>query len=87
MSRALPDEAAKESNLPSVGLPRPAGFEDQMGHQTPAAPWLRVTPPLCRAPTEHAESSPPRPRELPVIQTPALAAAPGMGGKELPVIQ
>jgi hypothetical protein len=23
--------AAKESNLPSVGLPRPAGFEDQMG--------------------------------------------------------
>jgi ATP-binding protein involved in chromosome partitioning len=27
------------------------------------------------------------PRELPVIQTPALAAAPGMGGKELPVIQ
>ena len=31
--------AAKESNLPSVGLPRPAGFEDQMGHQTPAAPF------------------------------------------------
>src|SRR4051812_37564167 len=30
--------AAKESNLPSVGLPRPAGFEDRMGHQTPAAP-------------------------------------------------
>jgi ATP-binding protein involved in chromosome partitioning len=27
------------------------------------------------------------PRELPVIQTPALAAAPGFGGKELPVIQ
>jgi ATP-binding protein involved in chromosome partitioning len=27
------------------------------------------------------------PQELPVIQTPALAAAPGMGGKELPVIQ
>ena len=32
------DEAAKESNLPSDGLHRPAGFEDQMGHQTPAAP-------------------------------------------------
>src|SRR3989440_6642484 len=30
--------AAKESNLPSGGLPRPAGFEDRMGHQTPAAP-------------------------------------------------
>jgi ATP-binding protein involved in chromosome partitioning len=27
------------------------------------------------------------PQELPVIQAPALAAAPGMGGKELPVIQ
>jgi ATP-binding protein involved in chromosome partitioning len=27
------------------------------------------------------------PQELPLIQTPALAAAPGMGGKELPVIQ
>jgi rhodanese-related sulfurtransferase len=32
------DEAAKESNLPSGGLHRPAGFEGQMGHQTPAAP-------------------------------------------------
>jgi ATP-binding protein involved in chromosome partitioning len=27
------------------------------------------------------------PQELPVIQAPAIAAAPGMGGKELPVIQ
>jgi ATP-binding protein involved in chromosome partitioning len=27
------------------------------------------------------------PQELPVIQAPAVAAAPGMGGKELPVIQ
>ena len=27
------------------------------------------------------------PRELPVVQTPAMAAAPGFGGKELPVIQ
>jgi ATP-binding protein involved in chromosome partitioning len=27
------------------------------------------------------------PQDLPVIQAPALAAAPGMGGKELPVIQ
>lgn len=31
-------DAAKESNLPSGGLPRPAGFEDRMGHQAPAAP-------------------------------------------------
>jgi rhodanese-related sulfurtransferase len=31
-------EAAKESNLPSGGLHRPAGFEGQMGHQTLAAP-------------------------------------------------
>jgi ATP-binding protein involved in chromosome partitioning len=27
------------------------------------------------------------PQELPVVQAPAIAAAPGMGGKELPVIQ
>jgi ATP-binding protein involved in chromosome partitioning len=27
------------------------------------------------------------PQELPIVQMPALAAAPGMGGKELPVIQ
>jgi hypothetical protein len=30
--------AAMESNHPSVGLPRPAGFEGRMGHQTRAAP-------------------------------------------------
>jgi hypothetical protein len=33
--------AAKESNLPTRGLHGPAGFEDRMGHQTPAAP-LRI---------------------------------------------
>jgi ATP-binding protein involved in chromosome partitioning len=27
------------------------------------------------------------PQELPVVQAPAMAAAPGFGGKELPVIQ
>jgi hypothetical protein len=32
------DDAAKESNLPSRGLPDPAGFEDRMGHQARAAP-------------------------------------------------
>ena len=31
-------DAAKESNLPSVGSPRPASFEDRMGHQARAAP-------------------------------------------------
>src|SRR3954454_14098949 len=30
--------AAMESNHPTGGLLRPAGFEDRMGHQTPAAP-------------------------------------------------
>jgi hypothetical protein len=30
--------AAKESNLPTAGLRRPAGFEDRIGHQTAAAP-------------------------------------------------
>jgi hypothetical protein len=30
--------AAKESNLPSGGLLRPAGFEDRMGHQAHATP-------------------------------------------------
>ncbi len=33
-----------ESNHPGVGLPPPAGFEDRMGHQTPAAPRASVTP-------------------------------------------
>ena len=33
-----------ESNHPGVGLPPPAGFEDRMGHQTPAAPALSVAP-------------------------------------------
>jgi hypothetical protein len=31
--------AAQESNLPTVGLPRPAGFEDRMGHRARATPW------------------------------------------------
>jgi hypothetical protein len=33
-----------ESNHPGVGLPPPAGFEDRMGHQTPAAPASRLSP-------------------------------------------
>src|SRR5207244_3631685 len=36
------DGAAKESNLPSEGLPRRHGFEDRMGHQTRAAPWASL---------------------------------------------
>ena len=35
---ALPDEAAQESNLPSDGLRRPAGFEDRIPHQGAATP-------------------------------------------------
>ena len=35
------NDAAKESNLPSRGLPGPASFEDWMGHQARAAPvWM-----------------------------------------------
>jgi hypothetical protein len=34
----MDDEAAQESNLPSDGLRRPAGFEDRIGHQAGAAP-------------------------------------------------
>jgi hypothetical protein len=34
--------AAKESNLPSGGLLRPAGFEDRMGHQAHATPGLML---------------------------------------------
>src|SRR3954452_1892384 len=34
--------AAMESNHPTGGLLRPAGFEDRMGHQTPAAPVRRL---------------------------------------------
>ena len=43
------DGAAKESNLPSEGLPRRHGFEDRMGHQTRAAPWASL-----RLGTSHA---------------------------------
>jgi hypothetical protein len=39
-SRTHLSDAAKESNLPSEGLPRPAGFEDRMGHQARAAPLV-----------------------------------------------
>src|SRR5581483_7047038 len=35
-------DAAKESNLPSRGLPGPASFEDWMGHQARAAPAFRL---------------------------------------------
>src|SRR3954454_4393965 len=36
------NEAAQESNLPTDGLHRPAGFEDRMGHRAPAAPRRAV---------------------------------------------
>jgi hypothetical protein len=38
-------EAAQESNLPTDGLHRPAGFEDRMGHRAPAAPRRAVYDP------------------------------------------
>jgi hypothetical protein len=40
--RLVSDDAAKESNLPSRGLPGPASFEDWMGHQARAAPPVIV---------------------------------------------
>ncbi len=43
------DDAAKESNLPSRGLPGPASFEDWMGHQARAAPRRMVVLDLVRA--------------------------------------
>ena len=36
--RKRSSEAAQESNLPSDGLRRPAGFEDRIGHQAGATP-------------------------------------------------
>jgi hypothetical protein len=39
---SISDDAAKESNLPSRGLPGPASFEDRMGHQARAAPPVIV---------------------------------------------
>ena len=39
LAEVVGDEAAQESNLPTGGLHRPAGFEDRMGHRAPAAPW------------------------------------------------
>jgi Transposase, Mutator family len=47
-------EAAKESNLPSGGLHRPAGFEGQMGHQTPAAPFAALSLVAARPPEDVA---------------------------------
>jgi hypothetical protein len=44
------DDAAKESNLPSRGLPGPASFEDWMGHQARAAPAVRLRSGTTRPP-------------------------------------
>jgi hypothetical protein len=40
--RVATHDAAKESNLPSRGMPGPASFEDWMGHQARAAPDLML---------------------------------------------
>jgi hypothetical protein len=56
-------DAAKESNLPSRGLPGPAGFEDRMGHQARAAPWMMLAAlvtgenPACCADSGHLRSA------------------------------
>src|SRR3954451_4745469 len=55
--------AAKESNLPTRGLHGPAGFEDRMGHQTPAAPRWNLDPRGRRPEMERAaRRRPVRPR-------------------------
>ena len=59
--------AAMESNHPSVGLPRPAGFEDRMGHQTPAAPWPILGGSYRRS---SAGPSPRAPNPVVAIETP-----------------
>src|SRR4051794_21718030 len=56
IGRFVRHEAAKESNLPSAGLRRPAGFEDRMGHQAPAAPRAKVA----RRASPPAPARPPR---------------------------
>jgi hypothetical protein len=38
------DGAAQESNLPTVGLPRLTGFEDQLGHRARPLRWERNLP-------------------------------------------
>ena len=55
LGRACRNDAAKESNLPSRGLPGPASFEDWMGHQARAAPRVILgrglrAPACCRMP-------------------------------------
>jgi hypothetical protein len=61
-------DAAKESNLPSRGLPGPASFEDWMGHQARAAPALILcggamagTPPPSAPRRPEPGSDPPSP--------------------------
>jgi hypothetical protein len=48
-SRKTASEAAQESNLPTDGLHRPAGFEDRMGHRARAAPRRQVYVPAAAA--------------------------------------
>jgi hypothetical protein len=42
------DGVAKESNLPSVGLPRLTGFEDRLGHRPRPLPAGSAYEPACR---------------------------------------
>jgi hypothetical protein len=59
-----------ESNHPTVGLPRPAGFEDRMGHQTPAAPGGESR--LRRAPDPCYKRAVPRPPKTYLMLTALL---------------
>ena len=72
-----------------------AGQDPAPGGAARAAPtrarrWsrrIRTHRPRRRSSSWPAASWPRRRSELPVVQAPAMAAAPGFGGKELPVIQ
>jgi hypothetical protein len=57
-------DAAKESNLPSRGLPGPASFEDWMGHQARAAPALMLRRDVRLASTSRLVAPNPRRRPL-----------------------
>ena len=48
--------AARNRTFQPLGLPGPAGFEDRMGHQTPAAPRARLRPDGARLAAQHGEA-------------------------------
>ena len=80
---------ADEIDVPLLGkVPLEEALRDAA--PTRAGRWwprTRTHPPPRRSATSRAGIVAATPQELPVFQAPAMAAAPGMGGKELPVIQ